>query len=374
MHSSVANGQMQEFGVGDYEPSFENAVFSLQTNNISKPFLTTHGYHIVKLTGKTQPIKKTDARAMEILRGKVEQSDRMVATKMVLAQKILKEAGFKKALFNEADLWMYSDSLLNYQKMSRPVSINASSTLFQFGGKNINAADWIGYSQTFRYKPDGSGIKPYPVLWEEFVQTTALNYYQENLEKYSEEFREQISEFKEGNLFFEIMQREVWGPAQSDSAALADYFEKNREKYTWKESADAVIFYSNDMAVAKTFLSELRSSPNQWQDLASKYEEIISADSSRFELDQIPNGTKKALTAGTITEPVVNKADNTVSFAWLIRSHNRPEPRSFDDARGLVITDYQAALEKEWVEQLKRKYPVRINDKALHTLIKEKKY
>jgi peptidyl-prolyl cis-trans isomerase SurA len=40
------------------------------------------------------------------------------------------------------------------------------------------------------------------------------------------------------------------------------------------------------------------------------------------------------------------------------------------ESRGLVINDYQAELEKEWVKKLKEKYPVRINQAALKSLQK----
>ena len=372
--SAAANGQMQEFGVGEYDPLFENIVFSLQKNAISKPFLTSHGYHIVKLISKVSPVSKTDAKAMETLHSKVEQSDRIASTKNALAGKILKEAGYKKAVFSNSELWAFSDSVLNYKKADIPVHLAGSSNLVQIGDKNFLVSDWINYAQTFRYKSDGSGIKPYAQLWDEFVQAMALNYYQNNLEKYNEEFKEQINEFKDGNLFFEIMQRDVWGPAQTDSMALVRYFEKNKSKYYWKPSVDAVIFYANDMATAKTFSNELKKSPSSWHNLTSSYEEKIAADSSRFELAQIPNPAKQVLQPGTVTAPLLNKADNTASFAYIIRNYNKTEPRSFTDARGLVINDYQIELEKNWVEQLKKKYPVVINENVLNELIREKKY
>ena len=72
--------------------------------------------------------------------------------------------------------------------------------------------------------------------------------------------------------------------------------------------------------------------------------------------------------------PLLNKADNTASFAYILRNYTKTEPRSFSDARGLVINDYQIELEKKWVAQLKKKYPVSINEKLLNELIKEKKY
>ncbi len=373
--SAAANGQMQDIGVGEYGPVFENVVYTLPKNGaISKPFLTSHGYHIVKLIGKVPPLSKSDSKAMEILHSKVEQSDRINTTKVLLANKILKDAGFKRATFTDAELWALSDSLLNYRATGVPVHLTSTSSLFQVGNKDFSVSNWINYAQTFRYKSDGSGMKSYPQLWNEFVQAMALDYYQTNLEKYSEEFREQMNEFKDGNLFFEIMQREVWGPAQTDSAALVNYFEKNRTKYNWKPSVDAVIFYANDMTTANTFRNEVKKSPATWRELANGYGEKIAADSSRFELAQIPNPSKQVLQTGIITTPLLNKADNTASFAYIIRNYNKTEPRSFADARGLVINDYQIELEKNWVDQLKKKYPVRINEKLWDELIKQKKY
>ena len=372
--SGAANGQMQEFGIGEYDPIFENTVYALQKNVISKPFLTSHGYHIVKVLEKLPPVSKTDAKAMETLRTKVEQSDRIASTKTVLANRILKQSGFKSFSINNNELWAYSDSILNSRAPGMPVHLTASSGLFKIGETDFLVSDWISYAQTFRYKPDGSGVKPYPQLWDEFVQAMALNYYQSNLEKYNEEFKAQIDEFKDGNLFFEIMQREVWGPAQTDSIALQNYFEKNRSKYYWSQSADAVIFYANDMVTAKTLNSELKKSPSLWHQLVNNYEEKVAADSSRFELAQIPNPAKQVLQPGTVTTPLLNRSDNTASFAYVIRNYKKTEPRSFVDARGLVINDYQIELEKQWVEQLKKKYPVRINEKILNGLIASKKY
>lgn len=370
MFSAPAGGQMQEFGTGQYAPVFENAVFALPKDGaITKPFLTTHGWHIVKRLSRMPAFNKKDSKAMEILKTKVEQSDRIQTMRHELAKKILKEAGYQKTSFADAELWALSDSILNYKASGIPVHLTSTSTIFKLGDKNVQVADWINYAQTFRYKPDGSGIKTYPQLWNEFLEAMALDYYQNHLEQYSQEFRQQLNEFGEGNLFFEIMQREVWGPAQTDSVALMNYYRQNRSGYVWKQSADAVIFYASDIASAKTFSEEVKKAPKKWHELISGFSEKIAADSSRFELSQIPNPSKQNLSAGVVTAIHINKADNTASFAYIIRTYNKTEPRSFADARGLVITGYQAALERKWNAELQKKYPVRINEAVLKTTV-----
>ncbi len=40
-------------------------------------------------------------------------------------------------------------------------------------------------------------------------------------------------------------------------------------------------------------------------------------------------------------------------------------PEEAADVRGAVVSDYQAALEKEWLARLHKLYPVKINKKVL---------
>jgi len=373
--SSVNAGQMQEFGVGDYDPKFEAAVFALPSNGaLTKPFLTAHGYHIVKRLERIPPPKKGDEEAMALLRAKVEGSDRMLTTRHALVQQVMKTAGYRQHPFSEGDLWAYSDSIFLNRKNGRQLSLNSQTPLLQLGSQSSRVADWLSFAQTFRYKTDGSGIKPYGQVWQEFIEATAIDYYQQHLEEYNEAFRQQLAEFRDGNLFFEIMQRQVWGPAQADSAALLAYYGNNRSRYVWKPSADAVLFYASDMAAAKTFIADLKQHPARWQELVTDMNEKIAADSARFELTQLPNGSNAVLREGLITEPKGSTSDNSASFAYIIKLYPGTTPRSYADAKGLVINDYQAEVEGRWMQELRAKYPVKVNTALLEEMIRKKKY
>jgi peptidyl-prolyl cis-trans isomerase SurA len=368
--SAAANGLMPVFGVGDYDASFEKAVFALLKDGaISKPILTAHGYHIVKRLQRI-PVStsKTDEKALQAFREKVESSDRMTLTQAAMAQKIVQQAGLKKQPFSEAALWAYTDSLLDGKPNGQAQDLTSTTALFTLGDKQVTMAEWITHAQTFRYKSDGTGLKAYPQVWEEFVQSAALAYYKDHLEEYNEAFRQQLEEFREGNLFFEIMQREVWNKAQEDTTGLETFYKAHAGNYVWNKSADAVIFYANDLAMAKRLKAQLSKTPQQWRTLAGSLSENVAADSSRFELSQIPGTKKQPLKKGVLTEPEQNATDNTASFAYILNVYNTPAARSFTEAKGLVVSDYQAALEKAWIAELKKKYPVTINEAALNGL------
>ena len=45
-------------------------------------------------------------------------------------------------------------------------------------------------------------------------------------------------------------------------------------------------------------------------------------------------------------------------------------PEDYTDVRGLVVADYQEALEKEWVAALRKKYVFIVNKEVLETVNK----
>ncbi|MER3498842.1 MAG: hypothetical protein C4308_09535 [Chitinophagaceae bacterium] len=361
--SAVSHGVIPDFTVGQYDAAFENAFMSLANNQVSKPFLTSHGYHILKRLGVT-PVNADpkNTAAMDELKSKVMQSDRMQVAKRNLIDSLMKKISLVKNKINYSELWYLQDSLLDRRNSPIPITINEQTVLFTIGGKPATVEDYIAFARTWRYKPDGTGQKPYQQIYDEFMQSQVEEYYKEHLEDFNEDFRYQMNEFKEGNLFFEIMQQQVWSKAQTDTAALMSYYQKNKSKYHWKESADAIIFFCSDEATAKELYQQIKNDAVHWKKYVEANGEKIVADSSRYEYAQIPNANKSALKAGAVTAPVNNENDGTVSFAYIIKTYPANQPRSFAEAKGLVINDYQNELEKKWVSQLKKKYPVKINE------------
>ena len=71
-----------------------------------------------------------------------------------------------------------------------------------------------------------------------------------------------------------------------------------------------------------------------------------------------------------ITTALLNKTDNTASFAYIVKTYPQPAQRSFNEAKGLLINDYQALLEQQWDEALKKKFPVAIDQKVLGEILK----
>jgi len=369
--SAASGGSITDFGVGQYTPVFENIAFSLPADGaISKPFLTEHGYHILKRIKRIPVLTdSTNKTGMLAFRSQVEQDDRMNISRNALYGKVAGKAGFTKRPYNEQELWSITDSIIDFRTPSTPLQITSKTELFSIGDKTATVSDWTEYAKTFRYKSDGSGMKPYSQVMDEFVNFEARQYYREHLEEFNEDFKNQMTEFREGNLFFEIMQQEIWNKAQTDSLALENYYSKNKEKYNWKPSADAVILFCSDINTSTIVYNQLKKKPGTWRAIVSGLSEKVVADSARYEWSQIPDAGKSQLKPGMITTPVTNKNDNSASFAYIVKLYPQPQQRNFSEARGLVINDYQNELEEKWITELKSKYPVTVNQQVLQTLM-----
>ena len=370
--SAASGGVLPDFGVGQYDPDFEKVVFALSKNGeISKPFLTSHGYHIVKRISAKPVVTDPNNKAnMDELKAQVNLSDRMLSARNAVIEKGLKQVAIKRYPYSDKELMMLADSLLDNRPMGSAVSITKTTPLFSVGDQLLTVNDYITYAQAWRFKPDGTGVRPFQQVMDGFVRYKAEEYYRSHLEDFNSDFRYQMNEFKDGNLFFEIMQQEVWGKAQTDTAALEAYYEKNKSRYNWKQSADAVIFFCGDESSAKTLYEKIKKDPTAWKTISDAMGEKVVADSSRYEFEQIPNGSKVPLRAGLVTTPLKNKADGTVSFAYLLKIYPANMPRNYTEAKGLVISDYQNELERQWVAELKKKYPVKIDEKVFQQIAK----
>ena len=54
-----------------------------------------------------------------------------------------------------------------------------------------------------------------------------------------------------------------------------------------------------------------------------------------------------------------------------VKEHMMPMPKALDECRGQAIAAYQDHLEKEWIMELRRKYPHDINREALYSLVRK---
>jgi len=362
-------GIMPEFGVATYDGGFEKIAFSLKNDSdISDPFQTEFGYHIIKRISRSSiPGNNNDEAYMANLKQQVLGDNRIALAKENFLKEILEKTGYKKNnTVNENDLWKITDTFAISNKKIISGNVNGNTILFSFNNAKVKVGDWMQYVRNVKTTYAAHAEQTHDGLYKNYVSLAVLENYKNRLENFNPEFKYQMQEFKDGNMLFEVMERKVWSKASADSIGLEQYYNEHKTNYKWNASADAVLFSCANATAAKNAIEKIYKGKN-WKELVKDNSQIQS-DSGRYELSQIPVKDKTNFTSGLITEPVVNSGDGTTIFSLVIKIYPKDQQRSFADARGLVINDYQNFLEKKWIEELKKKYPITINEKVFQSI------
>lgn len=361
-------GELPEFGTGKFDAAFESQVFALKEDGqVSKPILTAYGYHIVKRINQNDiPVDKKDEAYIAALKQQILQDSRVNTSRDNFLKEIKRRTGFKRNVqLTNKELFRYADSVAT--NPSYTVSPINNKIVISFVKSSLKGKDWLNFIRDYKLNPDVYKNETNDELLDKFISTSANDYYRNHLEEYNKEFRQQMQEFKEGNMLFEIMEREVWTKASNDSLGLKKFYNSNRQKYMWSESAGILMFSCADEKLAMAAIEAIGKGKN-WRLVADESDGQVQADSGRYEIAQLQLPENVSLTEGMITKPVVNSGDNTTSFIKVLRLFPANQQRSFEEARGLVINDYQAAIEEKWIEALKRKYPVKIYETVFQSL------
>ena len=363
------NGELPEFGTGKYDMSFENEVIKLKKDgDISMPFQTSFGIHIIKRLGFTPtPTNQNDEAFQFELKQKLLLDDRIKIAKEKFAKEIAIKIGFKKLVANTEELFNEVDSVMQYPDMDKTTTLPLSEKpIISFSNGKVKGKEFLSFARDFKNDLDLYKGETNEFIWEKFQSTISLDYYKKHLEQYSPEFNYQLQEFIDGNLLFEVMEKEVWSEAEKDSIGLLKYYNNNKSKYTWGASADVLIINAAEEIIAKEIMDSLVAGV-YWKDLVESNPAQLQGDSGRYELSQL-TGYSEA-NEGAFSK-ITNNSDGTASFVKFFKLYEANQQRGFKDSKGMLINDYQTVLEKKWIEALRKKYPVIINEILLQSVIK----
>ncbi len=178
-----------------------------------------------------------------------------------------------------------------------------------------------------------------------------------------------IREYHDGLLLYEISNRMVWDKAAKDDAGLEAYFAKNKKNYVWDSPRYKGMVYhvkqNEDVKAVKDCVKKL--SFDKWAD---KLRTTFNNDSVlriRVEKGVFKKGDNAFI------DKMVFKKDTTVTAVKdfpidAVYGKLLKKPDSYEDVRGLVTADYQDALEKQWVAELREKYSVEVDYDVLKTV------
>lgn len=369
--ATVGNqGIIPEVSIGEFAPDFEKQVFALQQKgDISKPFLTHYGWHIIKLL-EVIPVSTdfTDPMTLNTLKHQVERTGRLSIAKKSLVNKWMTVCKFKEASINEKEFNTFTDSAAVDGNLTGFKTITPSTILFSFEKQQYTASDWAKFVRAIKQSGNTMGKLSNISLLKEYEKLKCADYYQEHIEDFYPTVKEQSKEFDEANLLFGAMDKYVWKKANEDTTGLKNYYHQHKEKYLWQPGISAIVVTTSSNRVALALIDSFKLGINNWRSVVSSYGANVLVDSSRFENTQLPITQTIEHTVGYMSNVEKNSNDDSYTFIYITALHNTPEIRSFEEARGLTTNDYQQVLETNWLNTLKKKYPVKVNQTVWSTI------
>lgn len=364
--SGAKGGELPWFGTNRMPAEFEKESFALKNNgDVSGIFRTRFGWHIVKRIDKRGVAAFDDMKGD--LKSKVARDSRSQMGRTSMIAKIKSECKFKDNLKLRDEFYPVIDTNFFNGTWKSEKAAKLNKVMFALNDKKYTQVDFARYlesHQSKRAKSDAkSAIDP---MYKQFVDETCIAYEEARLDQKFPEFRALMQEYRDGILLFDLTDKKVWSKAVKDTSGLKEFYEKNKQNYLWEQRAEAAIYTCADEKVANEVKAMLKKNKTQKEilDVINKKSQLNLQVESKLFLPKENSFVDANWNPGISA----NKKENGKIMFVEVKKLLKPEPKAFNESKGLVTADYQNYLEKEWIESLKKKYPVTVNKEVLSTI------
>ncbi|MEZ4739574.1 MAG: peptidylprolyl isomerase [Flavobacteriales bacterium] len=430
--SNTKGGELPMFGTGKMIEEFEDAAFALNTTGqVSAPIKSRYGWHIIKLLEK-QPLPTYDAAKAELKNKISRDSRAEITRKVfldrlrkeyaytpytknlkkvvamvdtnafkkgtsvtdTLIRKNVEEGPFEKGgaqyrrevlgalqggrlmsakskqydeMTQTLDDTVVVRTVMEGWKYDRNKAAKMTQPVFTFKGGTFTQKDLLAFiEEKQRRERVTSTTELVNTRFAEFVDEKIMAYEDQHLEEKYADFRLLMKEYRDGILLFELTDQKVWGKAVRDTAGLEAFHAAHEDDFMWDVRYEGDLYVCADAAVAKKVRGYLMKGKRGQAllDLVNKDNPLaLTIESGLFTAEQKPY-------LSGITKPGLGpdiKLDDRVVITD-IKGVRAPEPKTLDEARGLITAAYQDSLEKAWIAELKQKYTVSVDQDVLYSI------
>ncbi len=368
-------GYLGFIGINRYEPAFENAAFGLtKDGQVSEIIESSVGFHLIRrISAKgIQPLD--DIRPL--LETKVKADGRFEDAKKQMLKDIRVKANVQenKAVFGRYAAELVDSTFLSFRW--KPAKTGVTTPLLAVGDDYKVGLDQFqeylrkNSRQRVSMGRNSNASTVASNLYDTWIDEQLMAYAESRLEVDFPEFAALMREYREGILLFEATKIEVWDKASEDTTGLKQFFAMHRDDYKWEERATVTRYVVRANSGADINEVYAYAADHDMDATLDKFGRAnIDASSDEFELNRLSEIGNLTPKAGSRT-PVSNDMRKGVATFSKVEALLPARQKELREARGYVIADYQDQLEREWVEELRKQFPVKINKKVLAKLIK----
>lgn len=204
-----------------------------------------------------------------------------------------------------------------------------------------------------------------------FEETELKNVERAHLSEKYPEYRYLLQEYHDGILLFDLTDQEVWTKAMQDSIGLGHFYDAHKENYKWGQRVEASVYECKDAKTLKKLKKLLKKQIKKSADLSEVLNIINKKDENAVELIKSDVFSPKDYNIVDVANEKLHFFEKNPKTPLFFTNNNKlvcvskiiPEtPKKMDEAKGQIIADYQDYLEKAWVNQLRKKYKVTLDE------------
>ncbi len=364
--SAKKGGDLPWFGTGKMVVEFEDAAFALTNNgDYSAPFKTAFGWHIVKRL-EYRPLASFESMEKEI-KNKVSKDSRAEQTKKSFIEKLKKEYNYSideielAKLIEKADSNAFEGKLYVAKK-------SLEKPLIRMNGLTITVSEFNENMRTKgRSKPTMSPGDYIRTSANKLGEDKLLQIEDTKLEEKYTPFRLLMKEYHEGILLFEMTDQMVWSKAVKDTAGLASFYAMNKESFMWPERASVVIYTCATPDIAKKVKKMVKDGKDKSAiagELNKESQLNLQLQEGIYAMDDNALLAKAPWQVGLSGEIADNDQTVLIQFKEIIP----PTVKKLEEARGMITSEYQTYLEKEWIAGMRKEHKYTVDSQVLHSI------
>lgn len=368
--SARQGGMLPWFGAGEMVAEFDSVAFSLANGEISRPFKTAYGYHIIKRLDSKGVPSVEEMKPQLIARITSPQDARY---KLVRDNQTRNLAKKHKSSLNNKTLDALRGKVaaegLDSAFVASYVAVGGAQPLFTIDGKSTSAGEFVKTLSRFDV-PASAAVDVLNDNLDAFYNNALVDAEIISLEKTEPDYRNLLKEYVDGSLLYEVSVRKVWDRAAKDTEGLKAFFEKNRDDYKWTEPhAKGYLVQTVNDSVAD--LIKKRAAQLEGDSLVRVLREEFAKQAS-IDKVLVSKGTNALVDYLVFGGPEAKSKTAKYTVAFMLDPRVITEPEEVADVKGLVTSDYQNEFQAAWENELRKKYPVTVNEKVLRSVKKTK--
>jgi len=381
-YSDDPAGKSRQGDLGLYDRSrlpdeVADLFFSTPVGSVAAPFEAPYGYHIFKINA-VRPVPPFEQLEKEIRQYYQQQYYASDYEQYVHALKTNYNLDFDVKLRHEFTHSFDSTKSPAYNDWADTIKPDLyAKTLCTFGGKTFTVGQIIAHiDNSDEFKTQLLTSANVDEIIDRIIDANLLEHHATMTGDRHPTFTELMKEYENGVLIYRLDHDEIWQKVTPVDSLLRIYYEENKEKYRWPARINLAEIHVNSDSAALAIYDRILAGAD-FGELAGEFTVRPGFKEKKGEWGLLPFRANEltaravSMEADSVSPPF--KFENGWSMVKVL-AKDPARTKTFEEALPEVTSHYQDSAsktrEREWIEALKKRYGVDLDEEKLSDAFK----